>query len=139
MPLPGWLARVNRRATNRLMLPLAARLPGFGVIRHVGRKSGATYETPLNLWRQGEEIVVALTYGDGVDWLRNAQADGSSILVDGRWLDVGSPRLVRGAEGSSRLPHVVRLLLKLPRVDTVAVFPIVQSDQRSNTLPDSSD
>ncbi|MCZ6738832.1 MAG: hypothetical protein O7C01_03525 [Actinobacteria bacterium] len=51
MPLPRGLARFNRSVTNRITKPAAARLGGFGVLHHHGRRSGNEYETPLNAWR----------------------------------------------------------------------------------------
>ncbi len=39
MPAPRWLARFNLHVTNRLLGPLAADLPGIGVVLHIGRKS----------------------------------------------------------------------------------------------------
>jgi hypothetical protein len=50
MPLPHWLTRVNLVVTNRLTMPLAGRLPWFGVMEHVGRRSGAVRWTPLNVF-----------------------------------------------------------------------------------------
>ena len=52
MPLPSGLARFNARVTNRVTGPFAGRLPGFAVVRHVGRRSGNAYETPVNLFRE---------------------------------------------------------------------------------------
>ena len=51
MPLPRWLARFNRRVTNRLFGPVAPRLPGFGVVVHTGRKTHRPYRTPMNVFR----------------------------------------------------------------------------------------
>ena len=77
MPLPRWLARVNRRATNRLLGPPAARLPLFGVILHRGSSSGLLYRTPVNVFRANDDFVVALTYGR-TDWLNNVLAAGDA-------------------------------------------------------------
>ena len=59
------MARFNRQVLNHLTRPIARRLPGFGVIIHRGRRSGRTYETPVNVFRRGDGYVVALTYGAG--------------------------------------------------------------------------
>jgi len=61
--LAGRIARFNKRFTNRLTEPLAPHLPGFGVITHVGRRSGRTYRTPVNVFATEEGFVFALTYG----------------------------------------------------------------------------
>ena len=42
MPLPKGLARFNLRVTNRVLGPVAARLPGFGIVIHVGGAPAAS-------------------------------------------------------------------------------------------------
>jgi hypothetical protein len=37
-----WVAAFNSVVTNRITGRFAARLPGFGILTHVGRKSGRT-------------------------------------------------------------------------------------------------
>ena len=49
MALPRWLARFNVAVTNRLMLPIARVLPWFGIVEHIGRRSGRHYQTPVNV------------------------------------------------------------------------------------------
>src|SRR5258705_13272354 len=56
-----WLARVNIVLTNRITSRFAARLPGFGILTHVGRKSGRVYRTPVNVFRVSEGFLIALT------------------------------------------------------------------------------
>lgn len=112
MPLPHWLARLNVRVSNRFMLPIAARLPWFCVLEHVGRSSGRIRRTALMAFhRDPDRWVVALTYGTEVEWLRNLQAAGSCrLLTRGRWIDVGEPHRFRDAS-RSRVPWIVRLPL----------------------------
>lgn len=54
----------------------------FALLRHVGRRSGKTYEIPIMVWRVEDGFVIALTYGPQVDWLRNLQAAEQGTL---RW------------------------------------------------------
>src|SRR5919107_658451 len=68
---PKGLARFNRRVTNRVLGPLAQRLPGFGIVIHVGRRSGAVRRTPVNVFHRGDRYVIALTYGADSQWVRN--------------------------------------------------------------------
>src|SRR6266446_6567317 len=42
-----WVAAFNLAITNRITSRFAARLPGFGILTHVGRKSGRLYHTPV--------------------------------------------------------------------------------------------
>ena len=126
MPLPKGLARLNRVATNRVTRPFASRLPWFGVLHHVGRTSARKYQTPLNAWRRGDQIVIPLTYGLNVDWLKNAEAAESSvIMIRGHAMTVGRPTVLENAEGMSLMPGVARSALNLFGVDQFASFPIL--------------
>lgn len=80
MPLPRVVARSNKRFANRLIKPLARRLPFLAVVHHVGRRSGRHYAIPVNVFHDGNDIVVPLTYGSGSDWVRNVLAAGECEL-----------------------------------------------------------
>ena len=58
-----WVAAFNLTVTNRITSRFADRLPGFGILAHVGRKSGRVYRTPVNVFRAPEGFLIALTYG----------------------------------------------------------------------------
>src|SRR5689334_12557137 len=99
MPLPRTVARLNRRATNRVLRPLAAYLPGFGVVVHRGRKTGRVYRTPVNVFARPGGCVVALTYGPESEWVRNVlAAGGCELRLGGRTLPFSRPRLVHDEE-----------------------------------------
>jgi len=126
MPLPEGLARFNRSVTNRITRPAARRLGGFGVLRHTGRRSGNEYETPLNVWRHGSEMVVALTYGSDVDWLKNArEAEASILVMGGKEVRVGRPRSIAEGEGLDRVPKTVGRILGVLDIDEFVVFPVL--------------
>ena len=80
MPLPRRLAQLNRTFTNRILGPLAAYLPWFGVVHHRGRSSGSAYTTPVNVFGDGDRFVIALTYGADTDWLHNITVAGGCWL-----------------------------------------------------------
>lgn len=117
MALPQWLARLNLRFSNWFMRPIAARLPWFAVLEHVGRSSGTVRRTALMAFhRRPDRWVMALTYGTEVQWLRNVVvAGGGRVLSRGRWVDVVEPRQFRDASRSS-VPLIVRPFLALLRV-----------------------
>jgi len=73
---PRKVAEFNRTATNRITSRFAARLPGFGIVTHVGRKSGRLYRTPVNVFRVPEGCLIALTYGRESEWVKNVVAAG---------------------------------------------------------------
>lgn len=49
MQLPQWLARFNRHVTNPIQRMWAGWAPAFGILEHVGRKSGKPYR--VGIWR----------------------------------------------------------------------------------------
>src|SRR5580765_75812 len=77
MPIPRGVARFNKRVTNRITGHFAGWMPGFAIVIHTGRRSGRTYRTPVNVFRDGDRYLFALTYGAESDWVRN-------VLVAGR-------------------------------------------------------
>ena len=77
MPIPKSVARFNKKVTNRVTAPFARHLPGFAIVTHLGRRSGRTYRTPVNVFRRGDDYVFALTYGADVDWVKNVEAAGA--------------------------------------------------------------
>ena len=116
MPLPKRLATFNRHVTNRVVGPVARLLPGFAVVSHTGRRSGRVYRTPVNLFRDGDRYVIALTYGSDSQWVRNVLAAGAvDIETRGRRLHLVAPEVVRDAQ-CSLVPEPIRPILGLARV-----------------------
>jgi deazaflavin-dependent oxidoreductase (nitroreductase family) len=75
---------VLKNTLNPLTLRAARSGRGpFSLVRHVGRKSGTTYETPLLLARLPDGFVAELTYGPEVQWYRNIVAAGGCVIVYG--------------------------------------------------------
>ncbi len=117
MPAPRWLARLNRRATNHVMEPVALRLPGFGVVIHRGRKSGRTYRTPVNVFQRPGGFVLALTYGRDSQWVHNVLANGDCDLeTRGRIWRLTDPRIFRDP-GHRAVPKPIGYILGLLNVN----------------------
>ena len=77
----GYLT-VLKNTLNRLTVRLAHSGRGpFSLVRHVGRKSGTVFETPIILATTDGGFVAELTYGDRVNWYRNIVAAGSCDVV----------------------------------------------------------
>ena len=118
MPLPRTIARFNRRITNPFLGLLADRLPPLATIVHRGRHSGREYRTPIMAFPARDEVVIALTYGREVDWVRNVlAAGGASLVYRGRELSLTYPQLVKTARPMASLPAPVRLILHRLRVE----------------------
>ena len=117
MPLPRSLASFNKRVTNKLTRLVAGWLPGFGIITHVGRRSGREYRTPVNAFHRGDEYVFVLTYGPGSDWVKNVEAAGGCTMqTRGRSVRLTTPRRFTD-RARSPVPRPVRPILGLIDVD----------------------
>lgn len=113
MPAPKSLARFNRRFTNRLALKIAGYLPGYAILTHIGRTSGRTYRTPVNVFRANGEYIIALTYGPESDWVKNVLAAGwCEIRTKGRRLCLVDPRIETDRH-KAWAPFAVKLFLDL--------------------------
>jgi deazaflavin-dependent oxidoreductase (nitroreductase family) len=101
------------RVINPVTRLFAGRVPGFAIVRYVGRRSGKAYRTPMSVFRHGDEYVFALTYGSDVQWVKNVLAAGGCELeVRGKVVRLSEPRLIE--DPSRRLmPLPVRLFLGL--------------------------
>ena len=79
---PDRMRYVAKHVINRVTSRNAgsAKSP-FAILRHVGRRSGKEFETPIMVSPLGEDFVLALTYGPKVDWYRNLQANGKGTLT----------------------------------------------------------
>jgi deazaflavin-dependent oxidoreductase (nitroreductase family) len=91
-------------------------MPGFAIVIHVGRRSGRTYETPVNVFRRDGRYVFALTYGEESDWVRNVlAAGGCRIRTRGRTIELRDPR--RFSDPSRQVvPRPARWILGLIHV-----------------------
>jgi deazaflavin-dependent oxidoreductase (nitroreductase family) len=106
-----WVAAFNLAVTNRITSRFAARLPGFGILTHIGRKSGKVYRTPVNVFRAPEGFLIALTYGPDSEWVRNVVAAGGCQLETRRVrYQLSSPAVVHDPT-RRRFPLFVRIVL----------------------------
>jgi deazaflavin-dependent oxidoreductase (nitroreductase family) len=113
MPFPRWLARVNLHFTNRLLGPLACRLPGMGIVVHVGRRTRREYRTPVMIFRRDYQFVIALTYGRNSEWVQDVlAANGCSLETRNRNLRLREPRLFHDDQRKA-MPVLVRVFLRI--------------------------
>jgi deazaflavin-dependent oxidoreductase (nitroreductase family) len=107
------IARINKHFTNRLTGPLAPHLPGFGVVTHVGRRSGRTYDTPVNVFARDGGFVIALTYGREAQWVQNVlAAGGCELTTRGRRHRLTHPEVFRDDSRHAVAP-IARPMLRL--------------------------
>ena len=109
------LRRFNRPFANKLVLSFAGE-PGtpYAIIRHLGRRSGERYETPVVASPTADGFIIALPYGTDVDWLRNLQACGHGIIFyGGAETPIAAPELIDQISAFLLLPEHWRLICKV--------------------------
>lgn len=119
-----------RRYFNPLTLRIARGSSGpFALVRHVGRRSGKQYETPIIVQPIDKGFLFELTYGPEVDWYQNVMAAGGCTL---RWH--GKDYVINQIEpmdtetGLSLFPLPARLILRaLRRQHFFRMIPAAQS------------
>jgi deazaflavin-dependent oxidoreductase (nitroreductase family) len=111
VPAPLSVTPFVRRYPNRVLIHLAGH--GWLVdLEHVGRRTGTLRHTPLFAFRDGDHVTVALTYGPGVQWLKNIRAAGRCRMrIRGQLLELGAPRDLDPAQGLARMPPPIRFVL----------------------------
>lgn len=116
MQLPQRLARFNRYVTNPIQRLWAGWAPSFGILEHVGRRSGKPYRTPLSVFSTDDGVAIMLTYGPNRDWLKNiTAAGGGRMRRHGRTFAVSDPRMVTKAEAATHVRGRSRALFaRLP-------------------------
>ena len=91
MPLPKWLAQLNKHTFNKLEVKRGKR----PVLTHVGRSSAKTFHTPLDAHPVAGGYIFMINYGARSDWVQNILAAGAAQLtVDDETIELESPRLV---------------------------------------------
>jgi deazaflavin-dependent oxidoreductase (nitroreductase family) len=114
-PALDFIRRMNRSVTNpRVMRTAGTPETQTSVIEHVGRKSGRTYETPIDIIESPTGLLIALPYGTRADWVRNVVDAGSATVVTrGERVGVGSPTIVATADVAELIPRRTMRMLRL--------------------------
>lgn len=111
---PTRIRYFNKYVTNRVLRRFAKSSRGpFAVIYHVGRKSGKPYETTIMVWPLGDSFVIALTYGEAVDWYRNILAAGRcTILWHRKVYTLGKPEPIDVETALQAFPPFFKRILR---------------------------
>ena len=104
----------NKYIFNRITLTFAGSEKGpFSVLYHTGRHSGRAYRTPVLASYVDETIIIPLSYGENVDWLRNIlAAGGCEILRKNERIRAINPEVMDAADALVMLPEKRRKLLE---------------------------
>ena len=98
--------RFNKHILNPFALWVAGRRPMYyGVIHHVGRRSGRAYSTPVVAKLTTDGIIIPLPYGSDTDWCRNVLAAGrAELTLQGTEYAVEHPLIVDEATAAPLVP-----------------------------------
>jgi deazaflavin-dependent oxidoreductase (nitroreductase family) len=106
----------NKRYLNPRTLKIAGRLNSpYAMVRHVGRRSGSVYTTPVEavFAQSWDSFVIPLPYGVNTDWCRNVMAAGRcTITKDQVAYNVIEPTIVDAAVVFPELPALLRGTLR---------------------------
>ena len=98
---PSFLVRSVLRPMTKVFNPLVLSRAGrrdfrmAAQLRHVGRRSGREYLTPVTARRTGDLALIALTFGSKSDWCQNVlAAGGCSIRLAGVDYQATHPELL---------------------------------------------
>jgi hypothetical protein len=114
-PVVDFIRRMNRTVTNpRVMRTAGTSQTETAVIQHVERKSGPTYETPIDIIGTTTGLLIALPYGSRADWTRNVIAAGAAtLLTQGERVAVDRPTIVAVSDVEGLLPRRTMRMLRL--------------------------
>lgn len=117
----------NKFIFNRIVLLFAESGRGpFSVVYHTGRRSGRPYRTPVLATYINGAVIIPLSYGEHVDWLRNVLAQGGCEIVrKGKKIPATNPEVIDSTSAFTLLPEDRRKLFnrfeleKFLRLDVV--------------------
>jgi deazaflavin-dependent oxidoreductase (nitroreductase family) len=125
MEIPQRVARFNRYVTNPVQRMWAGWLPPFGIVEHIGRRSGKSYRTPVTVFSADIDgkpgVAIVLTYGPDRDWLKNlTAAGGGRMRRNGKDIGIADPKVVTTAEAAEHVTRAARpIVARMPFEQTV--------------------
>lgn len=130
MTFPRPMAAVSRRL-NPLALPLMRRLPPFAVLHHRGRRTGRSFDTPVQAYSTPAGWVIGLAYDYNAPFALNLMAAGDGEMTrGGRRYRITQPRRA-GREVLELLPALVGLQMRLVGIDEFLQFDAAPMQDRS--------
>jgi deazaflavin-dependent oxidoreductase (nitroreductase family) len=138
--------QINKQIVNPVMLQFAGRRHFYAsAIRHVGRRSGKQYVTPIVAEPTDSGFVVPLPYGVSTDWVRNVLAAGDATLrVHGETVDVTAAEVIAADRALSLLAPDrarywqlmrTRMFLRLTRAPVATAVAPPQARPTAPTAP----
>lgn len=111
--------RMNRAFWNPRSMESAG-TPGAyaSIVHHVGRRSGAAYETPVVPVKIEDGFVIALPYGTHADWVQNVLSAGRATMTyEGDTYELDRPEVVPTEEVDAYFDESERTTHRAFKVD----------------------
>lgn len=130
-PVQNAVRRMNRAVFNPRAMETAGQPGAYAsVIQHLGRTSGASYETPVQALASGNGFMIPLPYGSSADWLQNVRASGSAVIVhEGNTHRVDRPEIVPRAVAFPHVPFRHQWSLRVYGVDNLLQVRLVEPQE----------
>jgi deazaflavin-dependent oxidoreductase (nitroreductase family) len=110
----GWFKKVLTTYNGMTRKISGTKRSSWGLLTHVGRRSGRVYQTSLGTNPYGDGFVLPLGYGPQTDWYRNLMAAGAGTLAwKERTYQLERPELISGPAAMRAWPIPSRILLRL--------------------------
>lgn len=106
----GSRRRLMRAFNKHVLNPFALWVVGrrrmyYGVLHHIGRRSGKLYATPVVAKVTVEGVIIPLPYGADTDWCRNiVAAGGCTLTLNGEEYALNSPEVVPASVAEPLVP-----------------------------------
>jgi deazaflavin-dependent oxidoreductase (nitroreductase family) len=121
MAFPRRMAALPR-LLNPLVLPLTRHVPPLAVLHHQGRRSGRSYDTPVQAYATHDGWLVGLAYDHNAPFALNLLAAGGGEMTRaGRRYRITNPRRV-GHEALKLLPALASLEMRVVGIDEFMLF-----------------
>ena len=129
MTFPRPMAVLSRHL-NPLVSPLTRRLPPLAVLHHRGRRTGRSYDTPVQAYHTSDGWVVGLAYDNNAPFALNLLAAGGGEMTRaGRRYRITQPRRV-GREARDLLPAWASLMMRALGIDEFLQFEATPLEDR---------
>jgi deazaflavin-dependent oxidoreductase (nitroreductase family) len=121
MTFPRPMAALSR-LLNPLAMPLTRRLPPLAVLHHRGRRTGRSYDTPVQAYPTPDGWVVGLAFDRNAPFALNlVAAGGGEMTRAGRRYRITQPRRV-GREARELLPAFTSLQMRMVGIEDFLQF-----------------
>ena len=106
---PSRLVRFVVRPMTKMLNPPIGKLAGrrhfpMAAVHHVGRRSGASFVTPVGARVSDGALLIPLTFGNRSDWARNVSAAGECVVqLNGHPYRAVRPTFLTAAEAAPQV------------------------------------